>query len=128
MNSNLISDEILAYLETKHSRVYRNKAPKNSSSFILQFPYVVYRLESVTPSYPSEDYYLNIDIYEDVNNSVRNIEDLADNIDNGLNHNVINTDCVNMHFEREARQYINAEELIDSHMVNMRYVVRVYFK
>jgi hypothetical protein len=128
VNSNLVSDTILDYLETKHQRVYRNKAPKNSSSFILQFPYVVYRLESVTSSYPSEDYYLNVDIYEDVNNSVRDIEDLADNIDNGLNHNVINTDDINLQFEREQRQYINAEELVSAHMINIRYVVQVYFK
>lgn len=128
MNSNLVSDTILDYLETKHQKVYRNKAPKNTKSFTLQFPYVVYRLESVNSSYPSEDYYLNVDIYEDVNNSVRDIEDIADNIDNGLNHNVINTDDINLQFEREQRQYINAEELVSAHMINIRYVVQVYFK
>lgn len=123
MNMNLIADQILNYLETKHSRVYRNKAPKE-----VNFPYVVFKIESVMNTMPSEDLYLNVDIYEDINKSVRDIEDLADSIDNGLNLNVINSNELNMHFIREARQYVNDEELIGTHLINMRYVIRAYFK
>lgn len=123
MNTNAVADEILTYLETKHQRVYRNKAIQSPT-----FPYLVYRIDSTTDSYPSEDLYLNIDIYEDVNKSVRVMEDLADAIDNGLNHTLINTEVLNLHFEREQRQYVPAEELVSTHLINLRYVVRAYFK
>lgn len=123
MNINGVADEVLKYLETKHTRVYRNKAPQSPI-----FPYVVYKVESVVNTMPSEDLYLNIDVYEDVNKSVRVMEDLADLIDNDLNHKVINTDILNLHFEREQRQYINPEELVSAHLINLRYVVRAYFK
>lgn len=123
MNINGVADEVLKYLEIKHTRVYRNKAPQSPI-----FPYVVYKVESVINSYPSEDLYINIDVYEDVNKSVRNMEELADLIDDGLNHTVINTKILNLHFEREQRQYVNPEELVSVHLINLRYVVRVYFK
>ena len=131
MNMNVLSDEILDFLKTKHTRVYRNKAPKD-----VVFPYVLFMVESVTNTMPSEDLYLNVDVYEDVNNSVRDIEDLADFIDgdsnplnpNGLNQKIINTDTFNLYFNREARQYVNSEELIGTHLINLRYVVRAYFK
>ena len=123
MNLNAVADEVLTYLETKHARVYRNKAIQNPI-----FPYVVFRIDSVTDSYPSEDLYANIDIYEDVNKSVRAMEDLADLIDNGINHTVINIDTLNLQFDREQRQYVPAEELVSTHLVNLRYVVRAYFK
>lgn len=123
MNTNAVTDEILSYLETIHQRVYRNKAVQSPI-----FPYLVYRIDSITNTHPSEDLYLNIDIYEDVNNSVRVMEDLADAIDNGLNHTVINTEILNLHFEREQRQYVTPEELVSVHLINLRYVVRAYFK
>lgn len=123
MNTNAVADEILTYLDSKHSRVYRNKAKQKP-----EYPYLIYKIESVVNSYPSEDLYLNIDIYEDINTSVRTIEDLADTIDNGLNHTVINTETLNLQFEREQRQYVSPEELVSSHLVNLRYVVRAYFK
>lgn len=123
MNTNAVADLILDYLETKHSRCYRNKSSKSPA-----FPYVVFRIDSDTDSYPSEDLYLNIDIYEDVSKNVRTIEDIADTIDLGLNHEIINTNAVNLQFEREQRQYVTPEELVSSHLINLRYVVRVYFK
>jgi len=123
VNINLVADEVLNYLMTKHPRVYRNKTPQNPI-----FPYVIFRVESVINSYPSEDLYLNIDIYEDANKSVRAIEGLADLIDNELNLTVINTDKVNLHFDRETRQYATPEELVTAHFINLRYVVRAYFK
>lgn len=138
MNTNEVADEILLYLNLKHPRVYRNKAPQSPV-----FPYVVYRVGNVTNSYPSEDFYLNIDIYDDVNASVRTIEDLADLIDGdgksfdenniskeptGLNLKAINTDILNLYFDREQRQYIEANELVSAQAINIRYVVRAYFK
>lgn len=138
MNTNALADEISAYLDTKHSRVYRNKSPKRPI-----FPYVIYRVESAIDTYPSDDLYVNIDVYEDANESVRNMEDLADLIDgdgkvqdtegnliepSGLNHRIINTDTLNLQVERETRQYVGPEELVSTHLINLRYVVRAYFK
>lgn len=123
MNTNAIADEILIYLNEKHDRVYRNKAPQ-----VPIFPYVVFTVESVVNSYPSEDLYLNINIFEEINKSARDIDDLGDLIDKGLNHSVINNDKLNLQFEREQRQYINGTELITTQLINIRYVVRAYLK
>lgn len=123
MNMNAVANQVLELLNVKHLRVYRNKASKK-----VDFPYIIYKVESVMNSMPSEDLYLNIDIYEDVNKSVIEIEALADSIDNELNQKVINTELLNMYFDREVRQYINSEELIGTHLINLRYVVRTYFK
>lgn len=123
MNMNLVADEIYDYLITKHERVYRNKSPQSPI-----FPYVVYRVESVINSYPSEDLYINIDIYEDSNKSVRVMEDLADTIDKDLNMKVFNTSELNLHFVRDGRNYVPAEELVSAHVINIRYAVRAYFK
>lgn len=131
MNTNAVADSILAFLEEKHERVFRNKSPKSPV-----FPYVVFRLESISPSNPSEDYYLNVDIYEDSESSVRPMEDLADDIDGngkylnptGLNQKTINTDLFSAYFDREQRQHVPAEELVGSQAINMRYNTRIYFK
>ena len=123
MNTNAVADEVLEYLSTKHARVYRNRAPQSPV-----FPYVVFRVESVLNNSPSEDFYINVDIYEDVSKSVRTIEDLADSIDSGLNMAVINTSVLNMHFLREARQFVDDEELVGKQMINLRYNTRIYFK
>lgn len=123
MNTNAVADKVLEYLSTKHTRVYRNRAPQSPT-----FPYVVFRVESVMNNSPSEDFYINVDIYEDVSKSVRTIEDLADAIDSGLNMTVVNTSVLNMHFLREARQFIDDEELVGKQMINLRYNTRIYFK
>ena len=123
MNTNAVADVMNAYLSTKHDRVYRNKSPQSPL-----FPYVVYRVESVLDSYPSEDFYINVDIYEDGKSSVRHMEDLADEIDNSLNNTVFNSETLNMHFQREARQYVPEEELVGKQMINMRYYTKIYFK
>jgi len=123
MNTNAVADEVLEYLSTKHARVYRNRAPQSPV-----FPYVVFRVESVLNNSPSEDFYINVDIYEDVSKSVRTIEDLADTIDAGLNMAVMNTAALNMHFLREARQFVDDEELVGKQMINLRYNTRIYFK
>ena len=123
MDTNAVADEVLEYLSTKHARVYRNRAPQSPV-----FPYVVFRVESVLNNSPSEDFYINVDVYEDVPKSVRTIEALADSIDNGLNMQVINTDVLNMHFLREARQFVDDQELVGKQMINLRYNTRIYFK
>jgi hypothetical protein len=138
VNTNAIADEVLAYLETKHTRCYRNGPSKK-----VPFPYVVFRIDSGTDTYPSDDLYLNIDIFEKADKSVREIEDLADLIDgdglmndaegnikepSGLNHKVINSDKSNLQFEREQRQYVKPEELVSTHLINLRYVIRAYYK
>lgn len=123
MNTNAVADAIYEYLRTKHSRVYRNKSPQSPV-----FPYVIYRVESVISSYPSEDFYINVDLYEDGSKSVRSIEDLADAIDLGLNDKVMNNELLNMQFQRESRQYVPEEELVGKQMINMRYNTRIYFK
>lgn len=131
MNTNAVADEVLEYLSTKHTRVYRNRAPQSPV-----FPYVVYRVESVLNNSPSEDFYINVDIYEDVSKSVRTIEDLADTIDGngdylnptGLNQGIITTDIFSAYFDRENRQFVDDEELVGKQMFNLRYNTRIYFK
>ena len=122
MRSNDLANIIGTHLSTKHPRVYRAKAPSQKT-----FPYVVFRIESVVNSYPSEDLYLNVDIYEDPNRSVSVVETLADDIDRDLNHSIIIENGMNLHFERETRQSIDSTELLTAYLVNIRYVVRAYF-
>lgn len=130
MNTNAVADAVNDYLLTKHARVYRNRAPRSP-----KLPYIIYRVDSVINTMPSEDYYINVDVYDDVNKSVRAIEDIADSIDGngngleptGLNQRVIITDKVNMTFDRETRQYSNDEELVGTQLINLRYATRIYF-
>ena len=122
MRSNDIADIIGAKLAAKHSRVYRQKAPATKV-----FPYVVYRVESVLDSYPSEELYVNIDLYEAPTASVRTVETLADSIQAELNHKVIIENNTNLHFELEQRQSVDAQDLIEAYLVNLRFVVRAYF-
>ena len=123
MDTNAVADELAAYLETKHARVYRNKAKQSPV-----LPYVVYRIDTISNTMPSEDYQMIIDIYEDASKSVREIDDIADAIDYGINHKVIDTEKLNMHFERDIRQYVSEEELISLHMIKLQYTTRIYFK
>ncbi len=133
MNTNAIADEILAYLKTKHSRAYRNKSPKKPT-----YPYVVFRIDSGVPSYPSENRYINIDIYDSASKTSRAVENLADLIDGdgkregaeptGFNRRIIDTDDFNAFFELEQRQYVQSEELAGVQLINMRYVMQVFSK
>ena len=43
MDTNAVADELAAYLETKHARVYRNKAKQSPV-----LPYVVYRIDTIS--------------------------------------------------------------------------------
>lgn len=123
MNTNMIADAVYTLLKTKHSRVYRNSSPRAPV-----FPYVVFRLESVVDSTPSEDFYVYVDIYEDTTKSVRVMEDLADSIDNELNDKVMNDVGFNAHFMREGRQFVDGNELVSSQVIFLRYNTRIYFK
>lgn len=131
MRTNEVADTIYTYLIEKHNRVYRGKAPQSPAT-----PYVVFRVESVVDTYPSEEQYVNVDIYDKEDTGVRAIENLADLIDgdglagnpSGLNRKIFNTDKLNMHFEREQRQHIPSEELVGVQAVNLRYAVRTYYK
>lgn len=123
MNTNMIADAIYMELSDLHERVYRNSSPQSP-----QFPYVVYRIESVVDSIPSEDFYIYVDVYDDTNKSVREIEDIADTIDNFLNDAVLNADGFNAHFMRESRQFVDGNELISEQGVFLRYNTRIYFK
>ena len=122
MRSNDIADIIGAKLAAKHSRVYRQKAPATKV-----FPYVVYRVESVIDSYPSEELYLNVDLYESPTSSVRIIESLADTYQDDLNHKTFIQNKINLQIELEQRQSIDAQDLIEAYLVNLRFVVRAYF-
>ena len=70
---------------------------RNHLSFLMSF-----FVSSVLNNSPSEDFYINVDIYEDVSKSVRTIEDLADTIDAGLNMAVINTSAEYALFTRRG--------------------------
>lgn len=122
MKMNATADVILDTLKSHHARTYRNRAPQKPV-----FPYVVFRLESVIDTTPSDDLYLNVDIYDSAD-SIRVIEDLADKIDNDLNGKIINTDIMNLHFVREQRQFVPSEQLVSANLLNLRYVVRAYYK
>lgn len=121
MDSNAISDAILATLTQQ--RVYRNKPPTDPI-----FPYIVCTLESLNATDPSTDYYLNIDICEDPDVSVREMETIADNIQDNLDNKVINDSNLNIHIVIEQRQYISNKDLVTHQMINIRFVCRCYFK
>lgn len=120
---NALADAVLTFLLTKHARVYRNRATQNPT-----FPYVVFMLQSANDTYPSDDYRLIVNIYDNVTSSVRAIETLADTIDAGLNLSVISNSSVNAHFVKEIRQWSNDADLAGSQLVNLQYVVRTYKK
>ncbi len=121
MNSNAVADAILSTLTQE--RVYRNE-PLNGAAY----PYVVGTLESSNVLDPSTDYYLNIDVCEDPNVSVRAMETIADNIQDNLDNKVINNSNLNIHLTIENRQYISNTDLVTHKMINLRFVCRCYFK
>jgi hypothetical protein len=120
MNTNLLADKVLAFLKTKHTRVYRNKPPTTPT-----FPYVVFNVQSVSDTYPSNDYSVVVDIFEDPHTSVRVIETLADSIDL-LNDSVIKDTGINAHFTRTSRQFVDNTDLISAQLISISYTARVY--
>jgi hypothetical protein len=123
MNTNLVADTLYSYLINIHERVYRNAPPK-----VVTFPYVVFNCESASDTYPSTDYYIYIDIFDDPNGSVRTMEALADSIDAGLNHKVIDNANINIHMLRSVRQFVSNTELTTAKLINLQYQGITYFK
>ena len=123
MNMENIADAIMGEISILHSRIYRNEPPQ-----LPIYPYVVTVFEEVTPTYPSTDVYLNINVAEDPNKSVVDMEALADKIQNALDDKIINNENVNIHINLEQRQYISNRDLVALQMVNLRFVCRIYFK
>lgn len=124
MNSNLVSDTFEQRLKTVTgmTRVYRNEAPSKPT-----FPYIVYDAETINDSYPSDDYYIYVSVYEQPRGSVRNMNDIADKVDS-IDDLVINNENLNMHIKKVLRQFVSANELTVSKAINLQYVARVYFK
>lgn len=122
MDTNAVSDIVLNKLSTLHARVYRNQSIDNPTA-----PYVVYVLDSALPTDPSIDFYLNVDIYDEPHTSVRDIETLADSIQDELDNLVLRTGDLNLHITLEQRQFIAQSDLTDAQMINLRFVGRTYF-
>lgn len=121
--TNEIADLVKEFLDTKHSRVYRNKSIKSPA-----FPYIVYRVERAVDSYPTNDYSLVINVIDknDGTVSVRTIEDLADEINNELNTYVLTSTNYNLHFTMDNRQFDDDDSLAGVQLVNLQYTIRVY--
>lgn len=121
MKTNQIADMIGFEIKKVHDKVYRQKRPQTAD-----YPYIVYRLETVLPTYPSRDMYLNVDLYENPTASVRDIEDMADLIGAQLSQRVLIEDGVNLQIELDTRQSVDAKALIDAYMINLRFIIRAY--
>lgn len=123
MNTNALWDAINTKLSTIHARVYRNKSPQTPT-----YPIVVASIDSAMAVDPSVDHYLNVDVYEAANTSIRAAETLADSIQDGLDDLIISNTSLNAHLTLEQRQYVSNEDLIECQMINLRFVVRTYYK
>lgn len=123
MNMNAVADAVLPVVAAIHSRTYRTKPPQSPA-----WPYVICTLDSSIENGPSSDIYLNVDVIEDPNVSVRAMETLADSIQNALDDKVLINSTLNIHLVIEQRQYVSNDDLIANQMINMRFVVRSYFK
>lgn len=115
-----LADEI--YKAIGIDRLYWNRSPQKPT-----YPYAVYYLDTATPTEPSTDYYLNVNIFDDINKSTIAIETTADQVANNLDNKIILTDEMNCHLVLEQRQFISSDDLITSQMINLRFVARVYF-
>lgn len=122
MDTNAISDLILAKLSTLHARVYRNQAVQSPVA-----PYIVYKLDTVSATDPSVDYYLMVNIFDEPHTSVRDIEALADTIQTEFDCTILRTELLNLHITLEQRQFVEQTDLITAQMINLRFVVRSYF-
>ena len=123
MNTNALANVVNTYLLTKSTRVYRNSAPASPT-----YPYVVYTVTGSINQYPSEDYTVYIDIYENADTSVIAMENLADAIDMNLNMKVFNDSTLNAHFTQDSRQFVSNTELAGKKMISLSYTARTYFK
>lgn len=123
MNMNALADEALKELTAIHPQSYRNKAPQTPV-----WPYLVFQLDTVLPMSPSLDAYLDISIFDKPDVSARTIETLADDVYEALENKVLYTSGLNAHVVLEQRQFVSNTDLIEAQMVNLRFVVRTYFK
>lgn len=123
MNTNAVADALYDVLSGLYERVYRNAPSSN-----VVFPYVVFNAESITDTYPSLDYYVYVDVFDSPSGLVRPMERIADNIQSNLSHTVINNSSLTMQMELVTRQFISADDLTTSKMINMQFSCRVYFK
>lgn len=120
--TNELADLVYSELKEIHIRVYRNDAPKSPT-----FPYIVFRLSSGMDSFPTNDYSVDVKIFDknDGTVSVRTIETIGDTIDLALNNQVLGT-TLKAHFKRDIRQFENDSTLSGVQFVNLQYTVRLY--
>ena len=124
MDSNKVADLIYTFLSTKHTRVYRNKAPQSPV-----FPYVIFDCDSVDEAFPSSDYTVYVDVYDAPTATVRALVTLADTIDSSFTGLIINDSALNLHIQSKTiRQYVPVKELVSNQMINMQFSARVYFR
>jgi hypothetical protein len=122
MKTNAVADAILARLSVIHAKTYRNAPPSSAV-----FPYVVFDCETVTPSTPSDEVYIYVNVFEDPAKSVRAMNDIADSIDALDDTMIINSD-LNLHLTKISRQFVSNNELTTSKAINLQYSARVYWK
>lgn len=105
--------------------MYRNYAVDTPT-----FPYIVYRVRSSSDTYPTNDYMVDVMIFEknDKTVSIRTAETLGDNIDTTLNNRVIPMTSYYAHFLRDIRQYENDPSLAGAQLIHLQYAVRLYTK
>lgn len=121
MNTNAVADALKILLIAKHPRVYRNAPISNPT-----FPYVVFNVENITESFPSEDYYVYVDVFDAPTGSVRQMETIADDIQS-IARTVYRNENLNMQIEKISRQFVPADDLTSSKMITMQFNCRVYF-
>lgn len=115
------------YLLTKSDRVYFQRAPDTAP-----FPYVVFDLPTSNDTRPSQDFYLEIDGWDN-NQDTNALENLIDSIDGdgdnlnptGLNNKTLSTVDVTATFHRQNRGNIPDEDKRINRR-QLRYSVRVY--
>ena len=122
MKTNAVADAILARLSVIHARTYRNAPPSSAD-----FPYVVFDCETVTPSTPSDEFYIYVNVFDSPSASVRAMNTLADSIDALDDTMIINSD-LNLHLVKISRQFVSNNELTTSKAINLQYSARVYWK
>lgn len=118
---------IRSFLLTKATRVYFRKAPSTAA-----FPYVVFDLPSSYSSRPSEDFSLEVDVWDDKQDTTA-LENLTESIDGngdifsptGLNYKTITSANLTATSYREARLIVpDDDERINRRQ--LRYTVRAY--
>ena len=115
------------YLASKITRAYKSKAPQDAA-----FPYAVFYLPNSINTDPSEDFYLDVDVWDDDQDTTV-LENLVDIIDGngdplnptGLHHKTIRADNITATFYRESRSEIEDEDPRLSRR-QLQYSVRVY--